>query len=178
MHVKAKKISFLGLLLALAIILQLLGCIIEISTLSFLAASSFCLGIAIYEAGLTIGGGFFVASLALSFLFSPNKFYCLTYAALCIYIYFIELVRKKTPLIQHPIILWIIKLVFFNGAFFLPVLYFFPKLLFSVPIHWNFWICAGIILAGQIVLIFFDWIYRKLVPDYWLFFKRQLHLNF
>lgn len=178
MHVKTKKMSFLGLLLALAIILQLFGSIIEISTLSFLAASSFCLGIAIFEAGLTIGGGFLVASLALSFLFSPNKFYCLTYGALCLYIYFVEIVRKKTPLKQHPIILWIIKLVFYNGAFLFPILYFFPKLLFTIEISWNIWIYVGIVAAAQVVLVLFDWIYQKVVPDYWITLKRQLRLDF
>lgn len=42
MHVKAKKIAFGGMLLALTIIFMMLGSIIETGTLFLLAAASFC----------------------------------------------------------------------------------------------------------------------------------------
>lgn len=88
MHIKTKRITFLGLLLALNILLQFWGSYIEISTLSFLVLSSLCLGIAVYETSLTMGAGFLIASVSLSFFLLPDKFYCLTYCCLCIYIFF------------------------------------------------------------------------------------------
>lgn len=179
MHVKTKKISFLGLLLALSILLQYLGSYLEMSTLSFLIASSLCIGIAIYETNLTIGGGFFIASIALSFLLSPNKFYWLTYCCLCIYVYLIELMRQKTIMGKKnlSVIFWIVKLVFFNGAFLFPALLFFRDLLFATQISWNAGIYAIVVLCANITLIIFDKFYEKLIPGYWERLKRRLRLD-
>lgn len=177
MHVKTKRITFLGLLLALATILQFLGSYLEVSTLSFLVLSSLCLGIAIYETNLKLGFGFFVASAALSFFLMPDKFYSLTYGCLCIYIYFTEVIRRKTVLRNHPIILWVVKLLFFNGGFLFPALYFFPEFLFTVEMTWNVWIYLGIIAVAQVFLILFDRLYNQIIPGYWEYLKRRLRIE-
>lgn len=177
MHVKTKRITFLGLLLALAMILQLIGSYIEVSTLSFLVLSSLCLGIAIYETNLTLGMGFLIASVAMSFLLMPDKFYCLSYGCLCIYIYFMEVIRRKTRLRNHPLAVWIVKLLFFNGGFLFPALYFFPELLFSVDIKWNVWVYIGIIAVAQLFLFLFDRLYQQIIPGYWEYMKRRMRIE-
>lgn len=180
MHVKTHKLTFLGLLLALAMVLLLLGSYVETSTLFFLAASSFCLGIAVYEAGLRLGFAFLLGAVILSFLLSPNKFYCLTYGGFCAYIYLLEALRVKTPLSEHPIGLWISKLVFCNCCFVAPMLLFFREFLFvgsASKIDWNAWVYAGVLVAAQAFLFLFDWAYRKCVPGYWLQWKRRIGLD-
>ncbi len=177
MHVKTKRITFLGLLLALSIILQLLGSYIEVSTLSFLVLSSLCLGIAIYETNLTLGGGFLFASVAMSFLLLPDKFYCLSYGCLCLYIYFLEMLRRKIRLLRHPMIIPIVKLLLFNGCFLFPALYFFPEFLFTVDIKWNIWIYIGIIAVANIFLILFDRLYGLMIPGYWETLKRRMGIE-
>lgn len=177
MHVKTKKISFLGLLLALSIILQFLGSYIEVSTLSFLVASSLCLGIAIYEVNLTLGSGFLIASIILSFLLMPNKFHCLTYVCLCIYIYFLEIIRRKTNLQKHFFIIWLVKLVFFNVCFLFPALYFFPDFLFTGEITWHIRLYIGIFVVAQIFLVLFDTIYQRLIPSHWEQLKRRMRID-
>ncbi len=177
MHVKTKKLTFLGLLLALAVIFQLAGAYIESSTLFFLAASSFCLGIAIYETSLRSGACFFIGAAALSFFLSPNKFYCFTYCGFCIYIYFIEVLRKKTHLIEHMFLLWLIKFLFYNTAFVAPALLFFREFLFSGAVTWNIWVYLGVIAAAQVLLVIFDLVYRRCVPGYWVQLKNRLRLD-
>lgn len=181
MHVKTQKITFLGLLLALALILQLLGSYLESSTLFFLAASSFCLGIAIYETGLRLGTGFLIGAIVLSFLLSPNKFYCMTYSAFCLYIYLIELLRRNSFFYRHKAALWIAKLVFYNLCFVTPVLLFFKDFLFvgkaSGQITWNLWAYLLFIILAQLALFVFDWAYKKCVPDYWMQLKKRLRLK-
>lgn len=177
MHVKTKRITFLGLLLALNIILQFLGSYMEASTLSFLVLSSLCLAIAIYETNLTLGSGFLIASVALSFFLMPDKFYCLSYGCLCIYIFFQEVLRQKTRLFQHTVLLWIVKLLFFNGCFLFPALYFFPELLFSTAVEWSSFVYIAIIAAAQLFLLLFDRIYNLLIPRYWERLKKRLRIH-
>lgn len=177
MHVNTKKLTFLGLLLALAVIFQLAGSYIESSTLFFLAASSFCLGIAIYETSLRLGACFFIGAAALSFFLSPNKFYCFTYGGFCIYIYLIEFLRKKTHVFEHMFLFWLIKLLFYNAAFVAPALLFFRDFLLSGAVTWNIWIYLGVIAAAQVLLVIFDLAYRRCVPGYWVELKKRLRLE-
>ena len=62
MHVKAKKIAFGGMLLALTIIFMMLGSIIETGTLFLLAAASFFVGIIWREFGAGSGVAFWDTS--------------------------------------------------------------------------------------------------------------------
>lgn len=177
MHIKAKTISFLGLLLALSIVMQLVGAYIEISTLTFLMFSSLCVGIACYEAGLRLGGGFLVASVALSFLFMPDKFYCLTYVILCLYIYAIELVRRKTNLQRFVLLLWICKLLLFNAGFLFPALYFYKELMFDSSVNWTIWMYAAVTITANIFLLLYDRLYQLLIPNQWERLKTRFHIH-
>ena len=85
MHVKAKFISFGGLLLVLTVLFVMLGGIIETNTLFLLAAASYFAGIMIRETGLRMGAAFYLAGVLLGFILVPNKFYVLSYAAMGFY---------------------------------------------------------------------------------------------
>lgn len=168
--------SFLGILLALSVLLQLAGGYLEISTLFFLMAAALCTGIACYEAGLRLGGAFLIASVLLSLFLLPNKFYCLTYGVLSLYIYLLELIRVKTRLALHPVLLWSAKLLLFNGGFLAPALIFFRELLFSGDISWAPWVYALVVLAANGFLVLFDRLYRQLIPREWERLKARLGL--
>ena len=90
MHVSAKKIAFLGLLLAVAMVLTLIGGYFEPSTLFFMAAAAFCTGIAVRECGLYPGAAFLAAGILLAFFLAPNKLYIITYGGMSLYIYIRE----------------------------------------------------------------------------------------
>ena len=72
MHVKAKKIAFGGMLLALTIIFMMLGSIIETGTLFLLAAASFFVGIIWREFGAGSGVAFWgVKYVVFNLIFLP-----------------------------------------------------------------------------------------------------------
>lgn len=177
MHVNSRQISFLGILLALSTLLQLAGGYFEISTLFFLMISALCTGIASYEAGPGFGGGFLIASVLLSFFLMPNKFYCLTYGVLSLYIYLLELIRVKTSLHRHPILQWILKLALLNGGFLCPALIFFKKLLFPADLTWTPWIYVLLFLAANGFLVLFDRLYGQLIPREWERIKLRFHIH-
>ena len=58
MHVNAKKMATAGLLVAFTVIMLVLSSVVETSSLFFLAAASFCVGISIREWGLRYGFAF------------------------------------------------------------------------------------------------------------------------
>lgn len=158
MHVNAKKMAVLGLLLAFAVILNLLAAMIEPSTLFLLAAAAMCTGIAVREYGLRMGFAFLAAGILLALILSPQKLYCLTYGAMSIYIYIRELIWERLAQaenIKHRgIWLWASKYIVFN-VMFIPILIFFPKLIYSGDLTLPLYLLA--ILLGQAAL----WIYDK-----------------
>lgn len=174
MHVKTKKLSFLGLLLAFSIVLQVLGRVFESNTLFFLILASFSIGIALYETNLKTGALYLSASVLLSFFLVGNPFYTMTYSAMGIYIFVIECIQTKKETAPH--ILWILKFLLFN-LLFVPVLVLFPELLIPSKIKLSIYFLIGIWIAGQVILLIFDKVYRICIPKYWLYLKSLLHLD-
>ena len=86
MHLKTKKLAFSGIALALCIIFMVLGSVIESNTLALLALASFSVGIITCEFGVRYGVAYLAAAIILGFLIAPNKFYCLTFATMGLYI--------------------------------------------------------------------------------------------
>ena len=86
MHLKAKKLAFSGIALALCIVFMVLGSVIESNTLALLALASFFVGIITCEFGVRYGVAYLAAAIILGLLIAPNKFYCLTFAAMGLYI--------------------------------------------------------------------------------------------
>ncbi|MDF2540488.1 MAG: hypothetical protein K0S47_206 [Herbinix sp.] len=168
MYVNAKKIAFLGLLLAFAVILVIFSGIFEFNTLFLLAAASFCVGIAIRECKMALGFGFFIASTLLSLMLAPNKLYCITYSAFGLYIVIAEYtwgkLEKGKIRKNRSELLWIIKYIVFN-LMFIPMVLFFPKLFYQGSI--NPGLIAVFLFGGQIALFIFDNAYRYFQRSIW-----------
>lgn len=169
MHVKAKKMAFGGLLLALTVICMVMGSVIETGTLFLLAAASFFVGMIYREFGGKTGAAFYLAGVLLGMILAPNKLYVATYGAMGIYILVVEIasdllgrwnadVRKKTT------VLWGIRYIVFNLVY-VPAVLFFQELLFGKTL--SFWITAGILAAGQAGLWLYDGAYRYVQREIW-----------
>lgn len=162
MHVKAKKMAFCGLMLALSVMCMVLGSIIEINTLFLLAAASFFVGIVIRIFGKGTGVAFYLAGVLLGFILAPNKFYVITYASMSIYILAREfawdwLAKLSLGVRQTKFYLWIIKYTVFN-ILYIPIVILFQSLLFTRQL--SGWILFAIIVAGQVGLFIYDGAYE------------------
>ena len=177
MYVNAKKIAFLGLLLAATTLLVILSGILEFNTLFLLAGASFGVGIAIRECKLRIGFGFYIGSVLLSFILAPNKFYCITYSAMGLYLviieYFFITLSNVNWKKNRIIIFWIIKYVTFN-LMYIPILLFLPKLIYQGEISTG--LLVILILVGQIVLFIYDTAHNYFQKGIWDKVRKNLHL--
>ena len=177
MHVSARKIAFLGLMLAFTIILIILSGVFEFNTLFLLCGASFFVGIAINEVGFVLGSGFYVASILLGLILAPNKLYVLTYSMLGFYVVVIEGVWRKLVYLQDEkkryILFSILKLVVFN-IMYLPMIIFFPKLIFTGELNEVLYLVF--ILGGQVVLFIYDKAYHHFFTKHWTKLRRQMKL--
>ena len=160
MLLNAKKLAFLGLLLAFDVLMIILSGIFEFNTLFLLALASFCVGIAIRETGLRFGFGFYLAGILLGLILAPNKFYCITYAAMGLYVVIFEYsfdklvnVRTRSNRVK---LFWIIKYITFN-VMYIPMLIFLPRLLYTGIL--NLSIYTVLFAAGQVALYVYDGAY-------------------
>lgn len=155
MFLDAKKIAFSGLLSAFTVVLMYLSSLIESSSLFFIAAASFCVGIIIQKTNLAVGAAFYVASALLNFLVAPNKMHCITFAAMGLYILLTEWLWKKIAdaevMTNRNQKLWIGKYIIFN-LIYIPVLWFTKEFMgINVFILWA---------AGQVGIFVYDYAYR------------------
>lgn len=168
MFLSAKKLAFLGLLLAFDIILVTISGVLEFNTLFLLAAASFCVGIAIREIGQKYGFSFFLASILLSLILAPNKFYCITYAAMGLYVVVFELAYDRLLNIKNVSnrikLFWLVKYITFN-IMYIPMLIFLPKLIYEGKL--NIGIIAALVLAGQVMLYIYDMAYVYFQKNVW-----------
>lgn len=178
MHVNAKKMAVSGLALALSVIAIILSGVLEFNTLFLLGAASFMIGIIIQECGLRLGFAFYVSAVLLGAILAPNKLYCITFGAMGFYVLAIETVwrwlyRIKTQRNQK-VIFWISKFVIFN-LLYLPMLFFFPRLLFERNMSKG--LLLGAVLAGQAVLIIYDKAYECFLVSVWGEFRKKLRID-
>ena len=168
MHVGAKKIATAGLLVSFSVILVVMSSVIETSSLFFIAAGSFCVGISIREWGLRFGFGFLLASVILNFMLAPNKMYCITFAAMGIYIWASEFwwehLAKSVHTKNRMLKLWIGKYLCFN-IMYIPTVLFLPTLIYAGKI--NGWIIFALLVVGQVALLIFDIAYRTFQSQIW-----------
>lgn len=201
MHVNAKRIAFLGLLLAFDILLIILGNVIEMNTLFFLAGASFCVGIAVRECGLRLGFGFYLGSILLGLILAPNKFYIITYGAMGCYIFLREFVWEKTVVrsgnfldnldfnnqeynnkknqnsfqpTKQKRLLWILKFIVFN-ILYIPLLLLFPKLFYAGELSPV--IYAGLFVGGQVGMLIYDYAYNYFQVFVWGKMRKALRIN-
>ncbi len=157
MHVNTKKIAFGGVLAALTVVLMLFSVYIEVSSLFFIIGASYCVGIAIREWGIRMGFVFWIASCILNLIVLPNKFYCLSFAAMGLYLVLSELlwekIADKDQMRCRTLVLWLGKYVIFN-AMYVPILFLFPELLITKPINGIF--AMMLLVLGQVALLVYD----------------------
>lgn len=175
MLLNAKKMAFLGLLLSITVILVILSGVLDFNSLFLLAGASFCVGIAIRETDLRLGFGFFVAAVLLSFFLAYNKFYCITFAAMGLYLVLIEFTWEKLVTVKwnknKNVLFWIIKYIIFN-IMYLPMILFFPKLVY--PGNINLYLLGGLLIGGQVVLVIYDKAYNYFQSTIWGKFRGRL----
>lgn len=168
MHVGAKKIATAGFLVAFSVVMMFLSSAIEASSLFFIAAASFCVGIAVREWGLKIGVAFFIASSGLNFLVTPNKLYCFTLVGMSAYIWTTEWLWKRLAdgqkIKNRMVMLWVGKYVVFN-LLYVPTLFLAPRLLFAGKL--NGISAIILLLLGQVVLYIYDMAYRYFQAQVW-----------
>ena len=194
MHLKAKKLAFSGIALALCIIFMVLGSVIESNTLALLALASFSVGIITCEFGVRYGVAYLAAAIILGFLIAPNKFYCLTFAAMGLYILLDEVlwmilnrVKMKQQRINFQtsdlhqkadkwsVLMWIAKWLIFN-AMYVPIILIFPAFLFTGKLA-QYHTAKGIMLVlllGQIVWLIYDRVYDYFQRVIWNKYRKIL----
>ena len=177
MLLNAKKLAFLGLLLAVTVLLISLSGILEFNTLFLLGAASFGVGIAVRESNIRYATGFYLAAILLGLILAPNKLYCITFAVMGIYILVIEFSFDRLTNLKGNIsrekLYWIIKYITFN-IFYIPMVIFLPKLIYQGEI--STLILAIMIIAGQVVLFVYDMAYRYFQRFIWGKLRSKLTL--
>ncbi len=177
MLLNAKKIAFLGLLLAVTVLLIVLSGILEFNTLFLLGAASFGVGIAIRESSIRIATGFYLAAILLGLILAPNKLYCITFAAMGLYILVIEFTFDRLAMLKGNIsrakLFWVIKLITFN-ILFIPMVLFLPRLIYQGKLSTV--IIVIMLLAGQAVLLVYDLAYRYFQAYVWGKIRNKLTL--
>lgn len=182
MLLNTKKLAFLGLLLAVTVVLIILSGVFEFNTLFLLAAASFGVGIAIRESSIRIGTGFYLAAILVSMIFAPNKLYIITFSAMGLYILIMEYAFDKLAHLRWKLLgsvnnrsraYWVLKYFVFN-LMYLPMLLFLPMLIYpgelKVPVF------ALLILGGQVALFLFDTAYRYFQGTIWEKVRNKLQL--
>ena len=172
MLLNARKMVFAGMTLAVSCILLILGGVIETSTMFFLAAGAFCIGIVIREFGLKAGAAFLAASLLLGLLIAPNKLYVLTYGLMELYLFLRELLweimNRKGDV--RRILYTIGKFVIFQPLY-LPVVFWMPELIYAGELRWYIYLLM--IVAGEILWLVADVAYDVFQRQIWSRVRRQ-----
>ncbi len=157
MHVNVKKIAFTGVLAAFAVILLVLSAVIETSSLFFIAAAAFCVGIVLREWGIKAGATFLVASFLVGLIIAPNRLYCVTFLAMGSYLVLSDIlwdkVAENSKIQKKTVAVWIGKYIIFN-AMFIPALFVFPTLILTEKaVEKMFWF---VLIGAQAGLFVFD----------------------
>ena len=176
MHLRAKKVAFLGLSMALSVVLVILSSVIESNTLFLLALASFFTGIALGEFGISAGAGYLAGSTFLSFLLAPNKLYVLTYLGISLYLVLMEVIWVKgckcmDTAATHRI-MQASKFIIFN-CMYIPLLLFAPKIVTTKAITPVLFM--ALLVVGQVVIILYDYAYHYFMNRYWLKLRRLIN---
>jgi len=161
MLLKSKDIAFVGILMAIGVILVTIGGYWEGSTLFFLAAASFLTGIVQRNLSVAASAAFLAGTTLLSFFLAPQKLYCATFLAFGIYILLAEYVEKG----KKRAFVWIFKAMLFHGLFALALFateklfgleILFGGKVFSLLQKYQFFFWIVVIACAEIFWIVFD----------------------
>lgn len=176
MHVDSRKTAVGGIIVALAVLCIVLSGILEFNTLFLLAAASFLTGVVIREGGIAAGTASYVGTVVLGFLLAPNKLYCVTFAAMGLYIVVSEGLFRAVGRAERgrQALLWFGKFVIFN-LLYLPALYCFPRLIFAEGIRSGGLLAAA--AGGQVLFLIYDRAYEYFLTILWERFRTRLNLK-
>ena len=161
MHVnKTKKIAILGVFAALSTVFTVLGTVISVNTVFFTALAAYLLGIIVVRFGIKEGILFYFVCAALDFFVNPNKMHVILYLALAAYILlsegiFLLMQKKNLKEWAHCVIRLVIFLLIY-----VPMIFFFPKLLFGDAMQKMATFYPLLIPAGVIGWLVYDVAYR------------------
>ena len=101
LHLKSKQAAWCGVIMAIAVILQICAGVIETSSFFLLALASFLAGCVERKFGLKTAVCFCFGAAVLGFILAPQKLYCFTYAGFCVYVLAAEYFREKNGSIKN-----------------------------------------------------------------------------
>lgn len=185
MHVsQAKQMALLGVMAAVAVIFLLLGTVISVNTVFFMAAAAFLTGMAVVMFGGRLGFAFYVACGTLDFLLNPNKLHVILYLMMAGYTLLSEIIWKGmekgtmpddvTAIRRKEWLHQVIRLILFL-ILFVPLSLFLPELLVSaeiLEILKHRWFFAIMTAFGLISWIIFDAAYAACKRFLWRFIKK------
>lgn len=188
MFLKSREIAFLGIMMAFSVLLVTLGGYLDISTIFFLAAASFLVGMIERNFSCMIAVFFLAGSLLLNFFLAPQKLYAATFGAFSVYVIVAEHFEKKRYQQEKggsPFKEWIVKGVLYHillaAAFFcVKEIFGFGemtenKLIAAVMEHKMILIPAAILMAEAFWLVF-DRAYVFFARQYGRFFFMDRYL--
>ena len=146
MHVnKTKKIAILGVFAALSTVFTVLGTVISVNTVFFTALAAYLLGIIVVRFGIKEGILFYFVCAALDFFVNPNK----------MHVILLLMQKKNLKEWAHCVIRLVIFLLIY-----VPMIFFFPKLLFGDAMQKMAAFYPLLIPAGVIGWLVYDVAYR------------------
>ena len=172
MFLTAKKAAFTGMTLTVSFLLLLLGSILEVSTLFFLAAAAFCIGIVIRELGLRMGAAFLAASILLGLLIAPNKLYVCTYGMIEGYLLLREAWWVFLEKRQKPRKSYLLGKAVIAQLFLLPLIFFAPRFFYAGEMTWQ--LRCGLLAAGEVFWFVVDMAYDVFQRQIWGKLRRHL----
>ena len=170
-----KKVAMSGLLAAVTVALMILSSVVESSSLFFIAAASFCVGIVLRECGQIFGVGFWIACIVLNLLLAPNKFYVITFAAMGLYIllteWLFEKIANAKEMKSRKFKFFVGKYVVFN-LIYIPFILFAPKILVAKQVKGM--LLLVVLAFGQVALFVYDFAYRYFQENIWSKARKKL----
>ncbi|MCL2392393.1 MAG: hypothetical protein FWC66_07280 [Oscillospiraceae bacterium] len=163
MNKKTRSLTLAALFTALTVVLLYIASLWPTGQLGLVAVASLLVAAAVIESGLSFGIFVFVASSALSLLLIPNR------VAALLFIVFLGYYPVLKSLIEQRrgnLLQWALKLAVFNAA--LTIVWFLMRHLLigffgDLPGIWL------VYLGGNIVFLFFDYGFTKLI---WFYINR------
>ena len=165
MLLKSKEIAFVGILMAIGVILVTVGGYFEGSTLFFLAAASYLTGIVQRNLSVAAATAFLAGTTLLSFFLAPQKLYCATFLAFGVYVVLAEFIEKNGKGKGKKVFAWVLKGLLFHGLLFAAVFLgqklfglevLFEGKLFSLLQEYQVLFWVAVIACAEIFWVIFD----------------------
>jgi putative flippase GtrA len=170
----SRKIAFGGILTALCVVLLYLAAYLPTGKLGIYALASVTIAIAVVELDIKLGAVVYAASAILIFLLTGNintlLIFTLFFGGYPLIKYYIEKQRSSA-----------MEMLLKFGAFNLLAilgLFIFKLLLGVSPINigsFSGWMLIGLIIAGQVAFIIYDYILSRLIDYYFNKIRSSMH---